>query len=81
MTVRSLTRAYAMDGLTTGRVIHVNDIAGKCQAGIVAKVRDNVNGLINAGGFREYGGPAAWSEINFDPTQETDYGWHWPERA
>lgn len=69
------------DGLTTGRVIHVNDPAGKCQAATVAKVWDKETGMINAGGYRDHGGPAAWTSIPEDQDQEKEFGWHWPERA
>lgn len=69
------------DGLTTGRVIHVNDAAGKCQAGTVAKVWDPETGLINAGGYRDSGTPATWTSVTESQDQSKDYSWHWPERA
>jgi hypothetical protein len=62
-------------------VIHVNDPAGKCQAGIVSAVISAELGTINAGGWRSGGTATSWSHVFFDEDQKLDYGWHWPERA
>lgn len=71
-----------MDGLTNGRIVHVNDAVAKCQAGIVTKVHSD-DGLINAGGYREGGTPVqgGFTSVPHDESQELQYSWHWPERA
>jgi hypothetical protein len=70
-----------MDGLTTGRMVHVNDAAGKCQAGVIAKVIDQDTGTVNIGGWRELGTAANWTNIELRTDEDTLFGWHWPERA
>lgn len=67
-------------GLTTGRVVHIDDVADRCQAAMVANVFDDT-GTINAGGYRKGGTAATWTSVSYRPEADGQYGWHWPEKA
>ncbi len=70
-----------MDGLTNGRIIHVDDEFGDCQAAIIVAY-DPSTAEINAVGWHQDTSQNAW--LDLPPQKDHAPGiasWHWIERA